>query len=195
MNGNGLAKLYDRLTPHERLPLIVAASLRGDDAERDRLVNSAPKHLYKVQDYYWLADGFQSLTLIHLVQMLELSSLYWRASGLLESIDAVYGDKGEKRSDEILGLLRMLAFRYCNEADAWRRFCAGLSIDADALLAELPGYGTVLATEKAARSSAYTPEEAEAFLRESGKENPQVPTPDQLAVFWRRTFDEWTGSS
>ena len=34
MNTNGLAKLYDRLTPKERLPLILAASARGDEAEQ-----------------------------------------------------------------------------------------------------------------------------------------------------------------
>jgi hypothetical protein len=125
MNSNALAKLYDRLTPYERLPLIVAASLRGDEAERDRLANSAPKLLYKVRDYYWLASELRSLMLVHLAQMLDLSSLYWRASGMLESIASVWGDKGEKRCGKILDLLRIVAFRYCNEADAWRRFCGG----------------------------------------------------------------------
>ena len=38
MNTNGLARLYDRLTPRERLPLIMAASARGDEMERERLV-------------------------------------------------------------------------------------------------------------------------------------------------------------
>ena len=32
MTINDLAKLYDRLTPRERLPLIIAASERGDEA-------------------------------------------------------------------------------------------------------------------------------------------------------------------
>jgi hypothetical protein len=58
VNTNGLAKLYDRLTPHERLPLIVAAAAWGDDQERQRLMGSAPKKLYEVPDYQGLADGF-----------------------------------------------------------------------------------------------------------------------------------------
>lgn len=40
----------------------------------------------------------------------------------------------------------------------------------------------VLSTEKAARSLAYTREEAEAFLRASGRENAQVPTADEQAT-------------
>ena len=40
MNTNGLAKLYGQLTPKERLPLILAASARGDEAERNRPTKS-----------------------------------------------------------------------------------------------------------------------------------------------------------
>ena len=43
MNTESLAKLYDRLTPFERVPLIAAAVSRGDEVERDRLVRSAAK--------------------------------------------------------------------------------------------------------------------------------------------------------
>jgi hypothetical protein len=156
MNSNALAKLYDRLTPLERLPLIAAASLRGDEAEYVRLVNSAPRRLYKLPDYYWHSDNHRTLTLLHLVCMLDLAALYWRASGLLESIAALRGANAEERCHKILGMLLMLAYRYCNEAEAWRRFCAGLKIDADALMAGMPGFGTVLATEKAARPLAFT---------------------------------------
>jgi hypothetical protein len=57
-------------------------------------------------------------------------------------------------------------------------------------MADLPGYCTVLDTEKAARSMAYTPEEAEAFLHKECRENARVPTPDELAASWRRSFEE-----
>jgi hypothetical protein len=37
VNTQNLAKLYYRLTPRERLPLIIAAVEGGDQAEADRL--------------------------------------------------------------------------------------------------------------------------------------------------------------
>jgi hypothetical protein len=42
MNFHRLTKLYDQLTPTERLPLIIAARARGDAVEQARLVESAP---------------------------------------------------------------------------------------------------------------------------------------------------------
>jgi hypothetical protein len=39
MNTHALAKHYGALTPRERLPLLVAARLRHDDAEEDRLLH------------------------------------------------------------------------------------------------------------------------------------------------------------
>ena len=89
MNTKGLAKQYDKLAPKERLPLIVAASLRGDDLERERLMNSAPRHLYRLPDYHWLADDLQSLVLILNSKLLDLAVSYWRMLGLLEQ-EAIY---------------------------------------------------------------------------------------------------------
>ena len=41
MNTNRFDQLYNQLTPRERLPMIMAAHLRGDAAEQNRLVSSA----------------------------------------------------------------------------------------------------------------------------------------------------------
>jgi hypothetical protein len=48
MNLRPLAKLYDRLTPLERLPLLIAAGAHGDQVEQERLNASAPKHTLQV---------------------------------------------------------------------------------------------------------------------------------------------------
>jgi hypothetical protein len=37
---------------------------------------------------------------------------------------------------------------------------------------------------------AYSRGEAEASLRDSGRENAELKTPDELAACWRRFFDE-----
>ncbi len=43
MKAHPLAKNYDLLTPEERFRLIMAASQRGDEAERDRLVQAGSR--------------------------------------------------------------------------------------------------------------------------------------------------------
>jgi hypothetical protein len=44
---NTVAKLYDRLTPNERLRLVMGAFARDDDAEIERLVRTCPRYTYK----------------------------------------------------------------------------------------------------------------------------------------------------
>jgi hypothetical protein len=84
MNTNALAKLYDRLTPLERLPLIVAATERGDDAEADRLSRSAPRIGVRLPDYHGLGEGLLLLSLFYLAEQLRRGLLYWQAQGILE---------------------------------------------------------------------------------------------------------------
>ena len=49
-NTNGLGKLYDRLTPEERFALDVEAMARGDTEESRRLVDTCPRHDYRMTD-------------------------------------------------------------------------------------------------------------------------------------------------
>lgn len=48
---NDPAKLYDRLTPDERLRLWVRASDRGDEPDADRLLESCPRFSYTCRDF------------------------------------------------------------------------------------------------------------------------------------------------
>jgi hypothetical protein len=89
MNTNCLAKLYDRLTPHERLPLIVAASARDDETERQGLAHSAPCDRFRLPDYHGLAEGLLLLSLFHVTQLLDLAVMYWRTTALLEDIPLI----------------------------------------------------------------------------------------------------------
>jgi hypothetical protein len=65
MNTNGLARHYDKLTAWERLPLLLAAIGRGDDAEAERLASSAPTRTAQVAHYYGLWDGLALLSVCH----------------------------------------------------------------------------------------------------------------------------------
>ncbi len=48
---NTVAKLYDRLTPHERLRLVMDAFAREDDGEAERLVRACPRYTYTMMDF------------------------------------------------------------------------------------------------------------------------------------------------
>ena len=49
----------------------VAASVRGDEAEQDRLQSSAPEHLFCVPDYRGYSEGFNEVASLYLIQQLE----------------------------------------------------------------------------------------------------------------------------
>ena len=191
MNAKALAKMYDLLTPFERLPLIIAATERGDDAEADRLARSAPRIHVALPDYYGLGDGLLLLSLFHMIGQLELGLLYWQVSGLAAQWEEFIVDKeDEARAERMRGCTRFVAYRFCVEADAWKRLCGELKIDPEALLRDLPCYGTLRRTEEAARLLAWTPEEATDQLRRLGPADAEAPTIEGAARAMREFIDQ-----
>lgn len=79
MNTKGLARLYDRLTPSERLPLIIAAAERGDDAEADRLANAAGRITLSMSDHSPYAHAFDELATLIFLELLEDAGNYFDA--------------------------------------------------------------------------------------------------------------------
>jgi hypothetical protein len=183
MNTNGLAKMYGRLTPHERLPLIVAAAGRGDEKERGRLIGSAPAGCYQIPDYHGLADALQRLALFHVNELLDLTAQLWRAKALLDGAEGA-------AAESLYGAARMLAYGLTVHADAWKRLAAELKIDAEILLREIPGYDTVRQADPMARSMAFTPEEAAAWLRKAGDDTSRVLTVDEVVTSLRAFLDQ-----
>jgi hypothetical protein len=192
MNTNGLAKLYDRLKPEERLPLMLAASARGDEAERDRLARSAPREGYWVPDFHGLAEALLLASMLHLLRLLDLAALYWQMGGLLEQWEA-FADEDDDHPPprRLRATVGMFAYVFTAKLDGWRRFCAGRQLDPEALMNDLPGYDTVKRTEEAARIMACTPEEAAAWLRERGDEAAQAPTAESVAASLVAWVENW----
>src|SRR5690348_10803104 len=111
MNSDHLARHYEALTPWERLPLIVAASARGDAVEEDRLARSAPRHAFRLPDFWGLAEGLDDLMKLYLLQQLDLAAFYWRFTAYLADRD-LPGDRRQKRQRQKRGwqLVHMLAY-------------------------------------------------------------------------------------
>jgi hypothetical protein len=71
MNTNVLAKNYGSLTPEKRFRLILAAGGRGDEAERDRLVNSGGRLTLSMHGHVPFAHAFDELALLVFIELLE----------------------------------------------------------------------------------------------------------------------------
>jgi hypothetical protein len=185
MNTNSLAKLYDRLTPRERLPLIMAASARGDEAERDRLTRSAPREGFWLPDYHGLGEGMLLASLFHLLELLDVAALYWQTGGMLEQWQIFSEEEEDAPTKKLRRTVGMSGYIFTTKLEGWRRFCAEFKADPELLMNSLPGYDTVKRTEEAARISACTPEEANAWIREKGGETAKTLTVETVvASLW-----------
>ena len=137
MNTAKLAQHYEVLTPWQRLPLLVAASSRADEAEHDRLVRSAPTLTFHVPDHWGLADGMRHLVTYYVLRQLELTVLHWSLLSTLEEMPT-HGARDRKGSSKAKldreARNRELRAAHNQEARVWRtlRFLAhGFVVRAD----------------------------------------------------------------
>jgi hypothetical protein len=181
MNTRALARLYDGLTPWERVPLILAASSRGDAQERARLTDSAPRDVYRIPDYHGLAEGMRQLAQLHVMRQLEAAALYWQASGLLDRCAARAGtEDGKAVEARTRRALRGFAYVITVYADAWKRLYHEMQADTDVLLKYLPGRDVLRQAEEAARAIAPSAEEVTAWLRARGDLTTRPVTVDSV---------------
>jgi hypothetical protein len=107
MDANGLTRHYDKLTPRERLPLIVAAVDRGDDAEADRLTRSAPRDGIRLPNYHGLAEGMLLASLFHMMTQLDRIALYWQAEGIVDQyLEIAKGNEQKAKAQRLSDLAR-----------------------------------------------------------------------------------------
>jgi hypothetical protein len=178
VNTQPLSRLYDHLTPRERLPLIVAAASRGDSVEQCRLQTSAPKQTFDVPDYVPHARALNELAVYHLLTVLDLGMHFWQWWGLwltrsLRNQAAGRQRRGRRSKAKAAKaletrngcLVRYYAARFVAHVDGWKQFCAALHVDPEAPVHFMIGWDNVVRTESRARELAFTPEEALWFAR------------------------------
>jgi hypothetical protein len=182
MNIHRLNRLYDQLTPRERLPLLMAAHLRSDMAEQQRLNDSAPKQVFRVVDYYCLAKAFGEAVHLHLQYLMDLAGSFWQCWGLwmISTLAHVPDKTGKKRrrktgagakkhasavangidESHAFDLMCNVASRFTAHVDGWKQFCADLHLDPEAALRFRIGWELIEQTERAARILVLSAEEA-----------------------------------
>ena len=207
MKTDHLAHLYDQLTPRERVPLIMAAYVRGDLAEQKWLSASAPQLTFRVPDYFPLAKALRDAAHLQMLTLLDLAGALWQWWGLWltyqqrtalddnvtsrrrrrAAAGTKPGRRGSAEADLIqesraAGVTRYYASRFVAHADGWKQFCAELHIDPEAPLQVMIGWSLVTQTEKAARRLAFSAAEAAQFQRVETVAVDGVDTPQRSPV-------------
>jgi hypothetical protein len=180
MKTDTLARHYDALSPWERLPLIMAANARRDEAEARRLIESAPRAGFVVPNYRGLSEGLKNLAHLYLLIQLDHLALYQELSVLLANSDPPHPNLPPEWLWEGM---RFVAYLFNVYADSWRQFSAELHLDPDQLLRLLPGFNALTRLEKQTRRAAFPAQEAAAYFahcREAGEETEANPLAARL---------------
>jgi hypothetical protein len=170
MNANALAKHYDRLEPEERFRLILAADARGDDAEQNRLCQTAPRVTLSFSHHAPWAHAFHQLATLAYVELLDEVARHHDAferwcdavDDQENDADGREDDVGECEEDEpadpasvaaadegkrkgpfwerMLQLYYAQGFILKTKIAGWRLFCERLALPPFALWKLLPGF-------------------------------------------------------
>jgi hypothetical protein len=170
-----LAKLYEHLTPLERLPLALAAEELGDEEEADRLARTAPRLEFSIPDCFGLRDGLWLLANFHMITQLERIAILSLGEKAVERRwENARGKQQVDRAKHVSDMLAIVAYRITVAAEVWKCFCAGLKIAPDSFLRDMPAYDTVQIGEEYAKALAPSAEGVRVLCCKAGFEPPDV---------------------
>lgn len=142
-------RMYETLTPQQRVVAMIAALARRDDAEADRLGDTAPVHTYRAHDLEFrrLLSCAERMAL-HAALLIEPEVIRYAAHlGMLvhltsdDECDPDEFDRLTARIEEVSGCIRAYWLAYAAA-------CADIGIDPDDLLrgvgAGLSGHARIL---------------------------------------------------
>jgi len=219
MKAPPLAKNYKCLTPEERFRLILAATGRGDGAERDRLIRAGGRTTLSMSDHAPYVEAFNSLAMHVFIDLLEEAARYHDAFDRLDSAEredddddevkpeGEPGSKADEDSEDDTDGAWAVWHRYFDlalasgymlraKAESWKLFCERLSVPPFLLWDKLPGFDRLQRALTLAEKAAFVPE---GFLRWMNRIRPaadpeltKVPlTADGLANATEETFQEF----
>ena len=222
MNAGAVSRLYGSLTPEERFRLILAASGRGDEVERIRLVSAAPRITLAMPDHSPFAQAFRELAFLIFIELLAEAGRYTEALALADAStqeEPEEEERGEgeeaaepanegtgKRSlsERFLDLAWAAGFMLRTKADGWKLFCERLNVPPFLLWGGLPGLDRLQRALSLAENAAFVPE---GFLRWLNRTRPKgaperadVPltvegTADATECLFRERAAWWNGDA
>lgn len=170
---------YPALTPRERVAAIQSAWQRGDEADAQRLISTAPVKAFDMPEHLWAGEQLK------LAQLAVLVDLLTRACEITEGLFILDRTRAERPALE--NALCVLAARMVAAFDGYTLLCARLGFEAPGAIGELPGWRIVADVTERARALAYSPAE----LAEQGRADTE-PTPERWADAWLKTIEHLT---
>jgi hypothetical protein len=188
MNTTGLTRLYDRLTVWERIPLLVAANARGDDAEHGRLFAASPIEMWRIPAHVMAELGLHVLAMMYIGEQLDAAANVFFALCKVK-------DASDPQPQDWLLMAEACAYFFAANAEAWRRLGEELGIASDALTAGNHRGQFLAFCEAHMPANALTAEALQARFRESGRDVPKLVTSEDLLTSWRSLLQEmsWHG--
>jgi hypothetical protein len=167
-----LPKSYSCLTAEERFRLIMAASGRSDDVERNRLLRAGERIYLSFRDHAPYAHAFDDVSKIKFIEILEDVARFHEALDRsdeqeLEEIENAKEVQPQHKKgtgpDESLwsryfDLLLAAGYTLRTNVEGWNLFCAKLSIPPFLLWEILPGFDRLQDALALAKKAAFTPE-------------------------------------
>lgn len=222
MNTNSLAKQYPDLTPEERFRLILAAGIRGDEAEQKRLIVSGNSLALTMNDHAPYAHAFSEVAHMVYLELLEDAHRYFDAfdrvqnsrdipstndadDDLEESDQEVIsdGDHCEPTiTDRYFDLVLAAGYMLKTKAAGWSQFCQCLSIPPFGLWNDLPGCDRLEHALALAETAAFVPEGFLRWLNNTapGGEEPLASVPmtaagiaESIEASFRTRVAWWSG--
>jgi hypothetical protein len=184
MKATGLTRHYPTLIAAERLALLVAASARGDEAEADRLLSTAPRVTYRVPHTFGRLFALHEVMTHHRMAHLDLAAYFLWTEAM--------SDTDDPTADRFLDVARMFGYLLNAHVGGWARFRDWLGIDTSALESSLPGAETIRRAAELSATVAAT--EAEALDWACGRNPPaQLRTAELNAAELRAMYEELVG--
>ncbi len=222
MNANGLPKLYPTLTAEQRFKLILAASARGDEAERTRIGNAGPLMTLSAPDHYPFANAFAELGRLILIELVEDAAFYRDTLDMVNESDQDEADPPEASEGDAEGKppgrgrrgraqdhlspawVRSLEISYAaayvlrTKADGWKLFCERLNVPPFLLWEGLPGFDRLQRALDLAEKGAFRPDGFLAWLNRTRPAGDplltEMPlTVERLASAAEETYRECAG--
>jgi hypothetical protein len=188
MKGNGLTRLYDRLSIRERIPLLVAAHNREDDVEYQRLFHASPVRTWHFPEHMLAEEMLHVLALNYVSEQLDAAAVYFFARE-----QAAHED--EPKPDDWLLAIATSAYIFAVNADAWRRLCSEQGIAPEALVAANYRGSFLPICEENLTAEAPTHDALHAMYRECGRELGKLVTADDRLKDWQARLQEVTHDS
>ncbi|MEK6751603.1 MAG: hypothetical protein AABZ00_04995 [Chloroflexota bacterium] len=135
MNINAIQKHYDKLTTRERFALIVAAGMRGDEADRAALLRTAPRKTWSIPTTNGLAEAFNFLSMFHVMDTLRLETNFYFLLSMGDEEDGIFEKMGITSMDALENIARAILAN----CEAWRVVCSEYGVDPVKILDPLPG--------------------------------------------------------